>query len=149
MLAVEYRADVSKRKCVICKMWQHALCYGIIAGCIDEPDLKNVRAKVPHLCEAANAPEPQVCYRCLLGPNQTQLLLAMETLMLQRRALLLGLRMGKGYPNKDGEWIANKEGRWHGIQNEKGEWKGIPNKEGVWKDAFSERASSKPGFDLS
>ncbi|KNG84254.1 putative meiosis specific protein Hop1 [Aspergillus nomiae NRRL 13137] len=71
-------------KCVFCGTRQHLLCYGF-----DGPNDPKI-------------PDVHACYKCLLGPNDTQLLQEMNSLVLLRRALRIIL--DEGFPNKISEF---------------------------------------------
>ncbi|KAB8204311.1 meiosis specific protein Hop1 [Aspergillus parasiticus] len=70
--------------CAFCRTRQHFLCYGF-----EGPnDLK--------------VPDVHACYKCLLGPSDTQLLQEMNSLVLLRKAL--NVILNEGFPNKISEF---------------------------------------------
>ncbi|KAE8339212.1 hypothetical protein BDV24DRAFT_136467 [Aspergillus arachidicola] len=70
--------------CAFCRTRQHFLCYGF-----EGPnDLK--------------VPDVHACYKCLLGPSDTQLLQEMNSLVLLRKAL--NVILNEGFPNKTSEF---------------------------------------------
>ncbi|KAB8079477.1 meiosis specific protein Hop1 [Aspergillus leporis] len=71
-------------ECAFCRTRQHALCYGFNGA--NDP----------------RAPSIHACYRCLLEPDETQLLQEMNSLVLLRRALRIIL--DEGFPNKIGDF---------------------------------------------
>ncbi|KAE8132254.1 meiosis specific protein Hop1 [Aspergillus pseudotamarii] len=71
-------------KCAFCRTRQHFLCYGF-----EDPNDPKV-------------PDVHTCYKCLLGPSDTQLLQEMNSLVLLRRALKVIL--DEGFPNKISEF---------------------------------------------
>ncbi|EDN08718.1 predicted protein [Histoplasma mississippiense (nom. inval.)] len=70
----------SMLQCAFCKTRQHPTCYGF------------AHAQDPAI------PETQACYKCLLEPQERDLVQDMRTLVLLRRALLVIVE--EGYPNR-------------------------------------------------
>ncbi|KAB8273398.1 meiosis specific protein Hop1 [Aspergillus minisclerotigenes] len=70
--------------CTFCRTRQHFLCYGFEGP--NDPKVPDVHA----------------CYKCLLGPSDTQLLQEMNSLVLLRKALKVILN--EGFPNKISEF---------------------------------------------
>ncbi|KAF7594337.1 DNA binding protein [Aspergillus hancockii] len=67
-------------ECAFCHTRQHPMCYGFKSA------------------SDSRAPDVHACYRCLLEPDETQLLQEMDSLVLLRRALKIIL--DEGFPNK-------------------------------------------------